>query len=375
MRLDTDFNELKRLVDLMGPVRHAWTPDIALPELEEIDIQLREGVEITLDELDIENGLLSVQGRQILLYIPDQGRNIADALDDGIKGRRFHVADCKTLRSMRDQNRFERYVVTNDLSGNFKVHGVDIYGTDQGGITNLHVCMNCLSALNYSGYTYKTKPGRTKIHRNFSIEEFFEAYSTFFKHLPSKRINDGVSGYTDDWPLISGSIKADCHYICDECEIDLSANKHLLHVHHINGVKNDNAPDNLRPLCIDCHRKQPMHALMFVTPKNMKMISRLRRAQLDTPAEDWKELILLADRGVADLLEVLKKNAAPIPEVGLDFLDGDAVAGMLAVAWPASKVGIYTDASDADAAMALGWHVYNPLEAIEHASTIARRVR
>src|SRR5699024_4548236 len=76
---------------------------------EPIDIELDTGKEIALEELKVMDGLLTVQGRQVLLYIPDQGfrYTLAEIQEDPRNGRRYHVADCSTLDDMRGRKRFE----------------------------------------------------------------------------------------------------------------------------------------------------------------------------------------------------------------------------------------------------------------------------
>ncbi len=62
---------------------------------------------------------------------------------------------------------FERYVVTNDISGEFYITGYD-YMTRQPveGKTRLHICKNCLTYLNYKGYS---KPGNYSAFKNFDL--------------------------------------------------------------------------------------------------------------------------------------------------------------------------------------------------------------
>ncbi|WPU32705.1 HNH endonuclease [Pseudoalteromonas piscicida] len=67
------------------------------------------------------------------------------------------------------------------------------------------------------------------------------------------------------------------HYTCEQCGVELSQYKRLLHTHHINGVKTDNSISNLRALCLDCHKKQPKHEHMHVTHNDQLIINQLRR--------------------------------------------------------------------------------------------------
>ena len=127
MEIKVDFFGLWEQVKRLGTekVDFDWT---AAAQLDPIDIALLEGREVQLDDLNVINGLLSVDGRQVLLYIPDQYNPVDVVQTNPDKGKRFHVADCKTLSDMRSKGRFERYVVTNNLSGIFPISGKDSRG-------------------------------------------------------------------------------------------------------------------------------------------------------------------------------------------------------------------------------------------------------
>ncbi|HFF2264099.1 TPA: hypothetical protein ACGBID_006724, partial [Pseudomonas aeruginosa] len=92
MEIRVDFSELwaqvKRLSD--ASVEFDW---VAAAQLDPIDIELLEGREVRLEDLDVINGLLSVDGRQVLLYIPDQFSPVDVVQASPDKGKRFHVAD------------------------------------------------------------------------------------------------------------------------------------------------------------------------------------------------------------------------------------------------------------------------------------------
>src|SRR6056297_1331032 len=148
MRLEVDFSALWAAVKKMGAEDVSFEVDTGGDALEPIDVQLKKGKNVDLTGVQTRNGLLNVQGRQVLLYIPDQGHRIEGALEDGLKGKRFHVADCSTLKDMRARGRYDRYIATNDLSDSFEVHGVDpVTREEVSGSANLKVCKNCLKDL------------------------------------------------------------------------------------------------------------------------------------------------------------------------------------------------------------------------------------
>lgn len=308
--------------------------------LDPIDIELGEGKEVKLDDLEIVNGLLSVAGRQVLLFIPDQFKPIDEVEASPATGTRFHVSDCRTLESMRQSGRFQRYFATNKLDGKFRITGTDSRTGQHGELeSELRVCMNCLSKVNYKDYNHH--PQRRSVWTQFEIAEFFNTFSTSFKHLPRQIADRPGSGtYTSDWKEISAKVRQECGFRCDGCDLDLSANKHLLHVHHINGVKHDNERSNLRPLCADCHRKQPMHERMFVSLANMATITRLRNAQ-KLVGDDWGSILDLADLSVHGALSHARHKGFPPPEIGYEFLDEKGVVrSEIEAAWPDRKIGI-----------------------------------
>ena len=378
MPIDVDFRALRRAAQRMGATESGFTVGLDRSTIEPIDIQLGEGKEIQLDELDSSEGLLSFEGRQVLLYIPDQGKNIDKVLENGTKGRRFHVADCKTLADMKARGRFERYVVTNDLSGSFNVYGTSLRtGSGREGSADLIVCQNCLEHLNYEGFRSKSRPARWKSSVDFSIGRFFEAYSSFFRHLPKgfAKADGSAAGYSQDWQSISENLRRKAGFQCSECEVVLDRHKSLIHVHHKNGVKSDNRPDNLEVLCKLCHGLRPLHDHIFISHEERKMISECRQQQGVYEPSDWDEVFELADPGLHGILHIAMEGNYHFPEVGLDIQDSSgAVVAYLDLAWTRDKVAVAISAEDRKRAASLGWTVYSPIEGLdEERGIVARR--
>lgn len=340
MELEIDLSALWRQARRVSEniVPFDWSASVVL---DPIDIQLSEGKEVQLDDLDVVNGLLSVEGRQVLLFIPDQYAPVDVVQASPEKGKRFHVADCKTLEDMRSRGRFERYVATNRLDGVFSITGKDTSGRYRDVESELRVCMNCLQAVNYRDYAYKAQGARRKEWIGFEIAEFFNTFSTSFRYLPRDIAPRPGSGtYTEDWAQISAEIRSRCGFRCDDCGLDLSAHRNLLHVHHVNGVKSDNSAGNLRPLCADCHRKQPFHERMFVNARDMAIITRLRREQR-LIRDDWDAVLKLADLSVHGAISHARHKGFDPPEIGYEFAgrDGTVIAEVEA-AWPTQKIAI-----------------------------------
>ena len=352
LRIDLSalWREVRRLSD--EPADFDWTPGIAL---DPIDIELRKGKEIQLSDLQVVNGLLSVEGRQVLLFIPDQYKAIEVVQSDPEEGRRFHVSDCKTLRKMKASGRLERYIVTNRLDGVFEITGNNHRGESASCEARLMVCKNCLEAVNFGNYLHQAYGAKQGIWYGFEIAEFFNEFSTSFRHLPkgiAARLGSG--DYTDDWGAISSRVRQGCGFRCDDCRIDLSAHPGLLHVHHINGVKSDNSAANLRPLCADCHRKQPLHERMFIRRADMALISRIRHEQ-GVDVSDWEKVLRLADLSIRGALAHANASGFDPPVVGhLHHLhEGGSLA--FEAAWPARRIALSLDEDTS----VPGWKVHD----------------
>jgi hypothetical protein len=374
MKLSVDLSLLNNAVQRMGAEQINFEVSNNIIPIEPIDKQLGEGLEVNLEDIEFETGLASYQGRQVLLYIRDHGGKVARTLDDGAQGNKYHIADCGTLAEMRSRGRFDRYVVTNNLSGLFHIAGDD-WKTSQHmeGEANLNVCKNCLGHLNYQGYTTKSKG---PIFKAFNLADFFDTYSSFFKFMPSGVADNKSVGYTLDWDSISKRVRKSFNYKCQQCGLDLNMHKRLLHVHHINGVKSDNSTSNLTPLCADCHRKQPDHQHMFIKHEETKIINHLRNEQGLNVKESWKDVYNLADPGMHGVIDLLEKYNISFPETGEEIKNAkQEVIAELALAWPLKKVGVAVDKASAKVATALGWKIYSMRHALSQFEQLASSLR
>lgn len=65
--------------------------------------------------------------------------------------------------------------------------------------------------------------------------------------------------YSEDWGALSKRVRAEMDWCCEQCGINLSARRDLLHVHHIDHNKQNNDRSNLAVVCAYCHSRFPDH--------------------------------------------------------------------------------------------------------------------
>lgn len=309
MKLKVDFSELERLAISFNKNRPDFFLERSSIVYDPIDIDLgADGIEIGPDNIEFTSGLLSVQGRHVLLYIKDHsyGDNFNRALKNGKEGNKFHVAHCKVLESMIKKGRYQRYVATNRITGDFLIQGAQ----GQTGHARLWVCQMCLRHLNYKGSRYHKKSAHNAMH--FNLKEFFSTYSSMFQYSPTYTSIDDV-GYANNWTEISRKVREEAAYICEKCSLDLKDHQDLCHVHHINGAKQDNSRQNLQVLCADCHRKEHL-GHMHVSKVDMQRITALRRQQKLLITCSWEKALQLIDPALRGDLELFKNDGYPAPE-------------------------------------------------------------
>ena len=267
----------------MGAALSSWIiGESKLSDRERLRQELQKGKEIPLIEVEISHGgLLTYKGEQVILYIKDTRKERDTLLHDKENSPRFHLADCRTLDRMRQEGRFERYVVTTKTSGIFLVESTDRETREVEELeAELGACKNCLSELNWRKYKNSNSDTRGRIWNTFSIDDFFAEFSTFFQSKPQHTdVTAPTGGYAKDWADISAQIKQQRNWKCEKCDVDLSQRRRLLHCHHISGVVSDNSPANILTLCVVCHAKEPAHQRMKPSSSDKLNIQRLRLDQ------------------------------------------------------------------------------------------------
>ncbi len=101
MKLTVDFSSLFAAARKMGePIEDDFVLDTPREPWE--DKLGTEGIELEdINDLEETDGLLSYRGRQVLLYIQDHGSKAQEALLDPKVGKKYHVAECRTLHKIR----------------------------------------------------------------------------------------------------------------------------------------------------------------------------------------------------------------------------------------------------------------------------------
>ena len=266
----TDFSKHVGLNQLRQQMEAELIPWESGGKWDPIDIELGgEGKEIPPEEIEYApDGTLGYKGRKVVVYIRDQYTFDSyesvnpDEWVDPEQLCRFHVADCPTLKTMRSQNRYDRYVVATRTDGKFIVNflvGGRICDKGEKVERRLYVCKNCLHKLDYKNYRDK-KTQQNEIRESFDLKAFFEKYGAQITKKPTGNdITAPVNGYSSNWEQISDRYKEKVGWKCEDCDTDLAERKEFLHTHHINAQKSDNREVNLRALCIRCHAEMPQH--------------------------------------------------------------------------------------------------------------------
>lgn len=223
------------------------------------------GIEINLDEVKVHNdGTLICNNKRVLLHIRD-----ISSIAGEVRMPKYHLANCQVLEKMRRNSRFGRYVVANRDTGEFQVN---IIGSDKENQTvKLNVCQSCLDRIHWHGFSLQGMTSGERWCRvtDFSLTDFFTEYP---RDLIATRplhtsMTAPLNDYPKNWGELSKSIRQKRGLRCESCEKTFSQDdSRFLHVHHRNGLKNDNRSANLAVLCIACHAQQPEHGHLKAHP-------------------------------------------------------------------------------------------------------------
>ncbi len=271
---DLHFNQLRHAMQATDAKRFKVNTEITLFDEDIIRRLGQDGIEVKFTEIKpLNDRTLSYNGQRVLVYIRDVS-NYRQKLNLP----RFHISYCKKLEEMSNNGRWQRYVVANRDDGYFQVCINNGYHKSE----ILNVCQYCLETLRWSDFSRHSMntSERQTIVRDFSISNFFVKYpKSLFSITPTHTSDTAPSNtYTHDWYTISETIKEERGYKCDalSCRtVLLGKDKRYLHVHHKNGMKNDNSKSNLIVLCIRCHAEEPYHSHMKSLPDYKEFLSKL----------------------------------------------------------------------------------------------------
>ena len=227
----------------------------------ELEVLASKGIDIAPEEIIVlDDGTLAYKDRRVVIYIRDVSH-----FGQYNTMPKFHLVNCKTLQDMRSKGKFSKYVGSIRTDGIFEVNKISSGKKAVNQHLELDVCKNCLSHLDYKQYSRN----KYQVFNNFSLEEFFEEYPTDFLSTPMhSSATSPLNTYADDWYTISQNKKERVNWHCEKCNIDLRHPSHrrFLHVHHVDGRKENNHSYNLKALCIKCHSEEPMHGHMKAMP-------------------------------------------------------------------------------------------------------------
>lgn len=233
---------------------------------------------------------LAYKDVRIFLYIRDVREHIP----------KFHLMNCATVRTMRDNGRIDRFV--NVSAQGHKIFSVNL-PTPSGTICKemqLDVCQNCLAETAFEGFSHDMQTSaRLNIVREFDPQHFFKLYPRNL-HVDTPRYsweNSPVDEYTSDFPAISLALREKANWTCSGCRRNFSDQRFrkFLHVHHISAVRSNNSPENLRVLCIGCHAKQFNHSHLRNTPSFKQFAAIFDKDSSGTPRA-WEAVNTLPPR-------------------------------------------------------------------------------
>ena len=141
-----------------------------------------------ISKLRNTSGLLTFNGKQVTLHIFQPTLvDLETLLEFPAEGPKVHFTECETIRKMRADGKFDRYVTATRTDGLFTVQPKDLSGYKQSSEkieVRLLPCKNCLTAINYNGWTDLNEKDRRRFLDGFSFQRLYETFRFIFRCLP-----------------------------------------------------------------------------------------------------------------------------------------------------------------------------------------------
>lgn len=232
--------------------------------------------------LDNDN-FFRVNNKTVLVYIKNQYLEYWNG-EEGQSQYRYHLYNCKTIRSFIESGRKARYVFRDPVfrrgKGDdiFEINLTDIRSSEAVKTVKerLKVCKNCLKETNFQDYDNKRRSEQNSFWNDFDYKLFFEIHE--IQRLALINFTDYRMAQKNEYPKnfsdISKEFRERKNWTCEECNVYLgdSENRKYLHTHHVDHQKSNNSLFNLKALCIKCHSNKPHHEIL---KKNMDYYSFL----------------------------------------------------------------------------------------------------
>lgn len=179
--------------------------------------------------------------------------------------RKLHFTFCSTLRSQEKKERLKsRYHFTDRTDDLYPVNlGM---GDEE---LRLYPCQNCLAKINYDGFRFNLPVERKKkIVRSFkakiakeNLQRIFQSHihiqREFEEKTASARSEYAPVGYSSQNNVFSKQTRERANHVCEMCGFE--GDEKSTDMHHKDGNKRNNSPENRQCLCKDCHAKIHPH--------------------------------------------------------------------------------------------------------------------
>lgn len=259
MNLPKEFPELKTLLEKMRAPFRKFEP---LIEIEPVPVD-REEYDVIDEEIPI------VQNRKTVLYLEDAWTyNIR-----WNKYPKYHVLHCRTLQDMQKNGHYSRYLATTRTDGQFSVK---LSADEERSLFKLNLCKNCLEMLKeqYGTNVFPVDPGA------FPLADWLETIDNAEEFDLTNLPNEAFDYLSKDWKNRSLACREKASWTCQQCNVNLETDRHLLHAHHQWGTQY-NDPEDLIALCIHCHSQQSGggHKILATYPQHQEFMKKYGNIQ------------------------------------------------------------------------------------------------